>query len=65
MLYLENYRYQNSLIVIFNFNSLEEGLLELDNLMELYFSEGIMFVYEILMGEYDCEIIFHLKGNGF
>jgi hypothetical protein len=63
MLYLENYRYQNNLVIIFSFNSVEDALLGLDNLMELYLSEGILFVYEILIGELNCEIIFKLS-NG-
>lgn len=62
MLYLENYQY--NLIVVFPFDTLEEALFELENIMEIYLFNGILFVYEILVGQNEVELIFHLKGNG-
>lgn len=65
MLYLENYRNQNKLVVVFDYTDIEEALFDLDFLMDLYLSQGVMFVYEIVVGKFGCNIIFHLKSNGF
>jgi hypothetical protein len=65
MLYLENYKNQNRIIVIFTFPDIETTLIQLDNLMDLYLSEGVMFTYDILMGTQEYDIIFYLKDNGF
>jgi hypothetical protein len=65
MLYLENYKNQNSIVVLFTFPDIETTLIELDNLMDLYLSQGVVFTYDLLIGSQECDIIFYLKDNGF
>lgn len=63
MLYLESFRNQNNLVVVFDYIEIEEALNDIEFIMDLYLSQGVLFTYEILLWEFGCELVFNLK-NG-